>query len=91
MEARIDVITLAVADLDRALAFYRVAGDSASATWSKAKLPSMPSWRRPRRLAQRSPRRRTIARGASTQATSADLDGHLWEVVWNPQDDDASA
>jgi catechol 2,3-dioxygenase-like lactoylglutathione lyase family enzyme len=78
MESRIDIITLAVADLERALAFYRdglglesrgvigteFVGEAAGATLTDQ--PHDRPW-------------------GIYSGYFRDPDGHLWEVLWNPR------
>lgn len=141
MEGRIDVITLAVADLDRALAFYRdglglqtqgvigtewAGGDSTPAGATAmfelrgglimalyprtelakdANVPLAPPTPGEFSIGHFVPRQEDVdALLSRTQAAGAtvtdpphdrpwgiysgyfrDLDGHLWEVIWNPQ------
>lgn len=141
MEARIDVITLAVADLDRALAFYRdglglasrgvvgtqflgddvtpagaiatfeLNGGSFLALYPRSELAKDANVERgPARsgefsIGQLVPSRAEVdavlsqARAAGATVTDEaherpwgiysgyfrDLDGHLWEIIWNPR------
>jgi catechol 2,3-dioxygenase-like lactoylglutathione lyase family enzyme len=76
MQPRIHVITLAVAELDRALAFYRDGLGFAP--------PGVIGNEPPGRRARRCSPSRVTGRGASTRATSRTSDGHLWKVLHNP-------
>ena len=82
MEPRVDVITLAVDDLERALRFYRDGLGFESrgiigTQWTDEE---------------------SEAAGAAVTTTRdrpwgiysgyfRDLDGHLWEIIWNPNSD----
>lgn len=76
MEPRITVLTLGVSDLERSLAFYR----------DGLGLPEVDAVIEPARRAGATvgePPQDRVWGGYS--GYFQDPDGHLWEVVWNPQ------
>jgi len=71
VEPRVDVITLAVEDLERALRFYRDGlgfVEKAEAAGAAVTTPRDRAW-------------------GIYSGYFRDLDGHLWEIIWNPNRD----